>query len=284
MHHMRSVHLIGTWRRWCSVGAAIAATSLLAAAAPTLAATPRQRLLALAGKMRDLRLSSVRAEGDWRVTGKHLTGALKKLRGYSISVDGELAEGPPRANLSLVLDGRALLLRVVEGKAYIEDPSLAAKDNGRPWVSEAISSGPLLGAGAAEGAGLAEVGLRKTAVLLSSAARVKALGESTLEGQVVHGFAATIPASVLERERVTKSVRTVLEQAHDRSSASFEIFIAADGLPLRAVYTLHVGPATVHSQSDITATNFPVTVLAPPVGETITASELEALEADGHFG
>lgn len=255
----------------------------LLAPRPAGAATPRRQLLALTEAMSRLHPTSVRVQGDSMLTGTHLTGPLKKLRGYSISGSGELAEGPTRGTVSFTSKGHAYQLRIVEGTVYVYIPAIAAKDDGRPWVSETVAPEKQSGSDS-EGGSIAEVGLNKAAALLSSATHVRALGAREVDGQETRGFAGTVAPHLLEQDRVSRSVREVLERVRASSSARFETFIAPDGLPVRTLFTLTVGRATLRIESQVTAIDFPLTVLAPPVGETISTSELEALERAGTFG
>jgi hypothetical protein len=110
-------------------------------------------------------------------------------------------------------------------------------------------------------------------------------GTRGLYGQPVAGFALTLAPRLLERgSLLNPNVRKILARVHAPASASAQVFIAADGLPVRSAITLRVGAATIHLDLDIPAIEFPLTVLAPPAAETISAAELEALERDHSFG
>jgi hypothetical protein len=60
---------------------------------------------------------------------------------------------------------------------------------------------------------------------------------------------------------------------------SFEVFIAANGVPVRTSVVLSIGKLRLSVGADVLAIDFPVTIPAPPAAaETIGAAELEQLE------
>ncbi len=263
------------------------APSARAATAAPVAPQPAE-LQALEQRMSEVTVNSERFTGSISVGGK-LPHKLAALGGLKVSFTGEHVLAPPATRVTTKLLGKPLTLLQIGQVLYINEPALARRDGGRPWVkldlagrSKLFSSSPGLGSGtglsgASGGSGQA---FKDDAELLKDASEVHALGASTVDGQAVSGFAGTISAAKLAQGQLPKKALEDLRRERIKLSASVEAFISPSGIPVRLSLTLHLGK-TIHISvlSDTLAINFPVAAVPPPpAAETITAAELAKLE------
>jgi hypothetical protein len=276
-------------------GTLIASAALCASLAPgasAAAATPPPPELApLLQKTSELQLSSERFSGEVTITAKKLPRKLKALGGLKTKVAGELSTSPEAASITETLLGRTISLRLVDKTLYIHDPSIAKHDGGRPWVKESAggSSGGLFGSSTTLGGGSAGSGsgsggatsiprFKTEIALLKASNDVRSLGASTLDGQAVTGFAGSANPKEIEESALSKKLRQAVAKSHVKPAATFEVFLAANGLPVRSHVVLALGAVKLNVTTDVLAINFPVAAIpAPPAAETITAAELKKI-------
>jgi hypothetical protein len=274
----------------------VAAACLGACAFPGVASTqaalplPPQppELQALAQHMSELTVSSQRLTAKERIGGK-LPRKLSALKGLSEEVSGEESISPPFANATSKIAGRTTTLLQIGNTLYTHDPSIARIDGGRPWVAQSLtgkagqfSAKPRLG-GSTLGAGgslLNPTPFKSDAELIKQGTDVRALGPSTIDGQATVGFAGVVTARRLAESALPKKQVARLRRKHIKLKATFEAFIAANGVPVRMNIVLSIGKVRLIAGEDVLAIDFPVTVPAPPpAAETIGAAELEKIEA-----
>ncbi|HUA75434.1 MAG TPA: hypothetical protein VL988_11800 [Solirubrobacteraceae bacterium] len=259
-----------------------------ALAAPAPAPQPAE-LQTLEQRMSELTVNSQRFTGSVAIGGK-LPHKLAALRGLRLSYSGEQVLAPPATRVTTKLFGKPLTLLQIGDTLYVDEPALARHDGGRPWVKQDLTgkdklfgSNPGLGSGTGlsrPGAGASGQAFKGVAELLEKASAVQALGPSTVEGQPVVGFAGTIGAQQLAEGQLPKKAIAELRRKHIKLSASLQVFIAANGVPVRTNLLLRIGKA-IHLDvaADVLAVNFPVAAVPPPpAAETITAVELAKLE------
>ncbi|HST33936.1 MAG TPA: hypothetical protein VLJ80_10520 [Solirubrobacteraceae bacterium] len=256
------------------------------AALPPPAQPPE--LQALEQHMSELTVSSQRLTGKESIGGK-LPRKLAPLKGLSTEFSGEESIAPAFANVTLKLAGRSVTLLQLGSTLYTHDPSIARIDGGRPWVMESLTgkrgqfgSKPSLGTSGVGGGGtlLNPTPFKSDAELIKEGTNVHALGASTVDGQATVGFAGVVTARRLAESALSKKQVARLHREHVKLKASFEVFIAANGVPVRMKVVLAIGKVRVNVSADVLAIDFPVTVPAPPpAAETIGAAELEKIEA-----
>jgi hypothetical protein len=185
---------------------------------------------------------------------------------------------------------RKVTERVIGKRLYVDIPSLARSDGGRPWVrsEERLLAKPH---GANEGEPLAAVfaalspalaptpqpgehgtfiGLAEDLAAAQSVHEVASLTPLTVDGQPVTAFTAIIPvASLLARYASPERLKQLLASARpDEKTVALEVFIAPSGLPVRTTV-----------QEDVLGLEVPVLVMPPPADRTITQARLEKLES-----
>ncbi len=274
-------------------GAALGAASLFAYAAVPAAAdtgsgaspssgTPAaaEELAPLVQKMEALSVTSSRVSGEVTLSG-HLPRKLLALKEQTATFTGEESTFPPAATITETALGKTLTVRLVNGKAYLEDPALAARDGGKPWVQvdshevgalQSVQNGTALSGSLGSYKGVAS--------LLKGVTAVSALGASTLNGQSVTGFSGTITPTKIEEPNLPAGLRTRIRKLNLKLSGTVEAFIAADGLPVRTVFELGIGDVHMKVTDNVLAVDEAiVAVTAPAASETITASQEHALLA-----
>jgi hypothetical protein len=287
MHSTRAAKLCSSARRL--PGTALLAAGLAVFAASASAATPPAQpaeLQALEQHMSELTVTSERVSGKETIGGKlpHKLAAPKSL---STEFSGEQSLSPEFANVTVKIAGRSLTVLQLGQTLYTHDPSIAAHDGGRPWVAESLSakdglfgSSPNLGGGGGGGsAAPSPTPFKSNAELLKAGSEVRVLGASTVDGQATVGFAGTLTAGHLAESVFSKKQLAKLKHEHLKLKGSFEVFIAANGVPVHTGIVLSIGKLRIGTSADVLAIDFPVTVPAPPpAAETISAAELEKLE------
>jgi len=261
-----------------------------AAAAQAALPPPAQppELQALEQHMSELTVTSQRLTAKDTIGGK-LPRKLAALKGVSEELSGEESIAPAFANATLKLAGRSVTLLQIGNTLYTHDPSIARIDGGRPWVMESLAgkpaefgSKPRLGGSALGGGGslLNPTPFKSDAELIKQGTAIRALGASTIDGQAAVGFAGTVTARRLAEGELSKKQVARLRRKHIKLKATFEAFIAANGVPVRMNIVLSIGKVRLIATEDVLAIDFPVTVLPPPpAAETIGAAELEKIEA-----
>jgi hypothetical protein len=256
-------------------------------AALPLPAQPPE-LQALEQHMSELTVTSQRLTAKESIGGK-LPRKLAALKGLSEEVSGEESISPPFASNTSKIAGRTVALLQIGNTLYTHDPSIARIDGGRPWVMESLTgkagqfgAKPRLGGSALGGGGslLNPTPFKSDAELIKQGTDVRALGSSTIDGQSTVGFAGTVTARRLAESALSKKQVAKLGRKHIKLKATFEAFVAANGVPVRMNIVLSIGKVRLIASEDVLAIDFPVTVPAPPpAAETIAAAELEKIEA-----
>jgi hypothetical protein len=191
--------------------------------------------------------------------------------------------------------------RLIGRSLFVDIPSLARTDGGRPWVRSeerfvAKPQGggdgePLAAVFAALSPALAPVpqpgahgtfaGLSEDLSFAQSIHEVASLTPLTVDGQPVSGFTASIPvASLLAHQVSPKQLRQLLAAARpDEKTVALEVFIAPSGLPVRTTVELGAGEEGTAIQEDVLGLEVPVHVAPPPADRTITQARLDKLES-----
>jgi hypothetical protein len=287
----------------CAFGLALTASASAAVAgaprsgAVRLTATPQGStvlpadLVTLEQKMGELRVTSLRFSAKTSIAVPHgegkILGLLKLLLGGGIS--GEETTSPPAGNVVLSLFGHPLTFRAVGSTTYFYLRALAAKDHGRPWVklgpggfAELITvngkhvKAPKIAEPKIGEPALAEPpfeGLRKA---LAASKEVRELGPGTLYGQPVTSFLAVLEPEQLKREHLASAARLGVQAPPP--TATLEVSLAQDGLPVRTVITEHDQGTVISVALEVPAINFPLVIEPPPASQTITMRELRKLE------
>jgi hypothetical protein len=263
-------------------GCLAAAAPLLALAAPAPAApAPPAELSSVEQKMSELQVSSARLAGKIELVGRKLPSKLSALRSLTVSFSGEESTSPPAATVTETTLGKSITVMEVGQALYLRDPAIAKLDGGKPWVQASVSSTGLAGGSLGLGAaGNQSHPFSGEATLLRSATGVRSLGPGTVDGQSVTGFAGSVSPAKLAEGQIPAKLQASLRRLRYKLTGSFEVFVAADGEPVRTVARIGIGPIAMRVSLDVLATDFPVApVAAPPASETITAAEARTLLA-----
>jgi hypothetical protein len=286
------IKLMAAKRRTVSLctGALIAGAALCASspAASAAAQAPPPELAPLLQKTSELEISSERFSGELAITGKKVPSKLKALGGLKVKVAGEEGTSPEAAAITETSLGTTISLRLVNHAIYIRDASIAKHDGGRPWVQEStgastglFGSHTTLGSGSGGSSGASSSSRFKTEIALLKASNdVRSLGAGTIDGQAVTGFAGTANPKEIEESSLPAKLRAEIVKSHIKPSATFEVFIAANGLPVHSHVVLALRGVKLNVTEDVLAIDFPVAAIAPPpAAETITAAQLKKLLA-----
>jgi hypothetical protein len=261
------------------------ASRALAAAGPTPLAPPPE-LAPLLQKTSELELSSERFSGEVTITGKKLPRKLKALGGLKQKITGELSTSPQAASITETTLGRTISAKVIGNTIYIHASAIAKLDGGRPWVAESLNSSggsfgssPTLGGGSGGSSGSGSTDRFKTETALLKASKdVRSLGASTIDGQAVTGFAGSADPKEIEQSTLPARLRAEVVKSHIKPAATFEVFLAANGLPVRSQVVLALGAIKLNRTEDVLAIDFPVAAIAPPpAAETITGAQLKKI-------
>jgi hypothetical protein len=251
------------------------------------AAAPPPELAPLLQETSQLQISSERFSGEVSIVPKKLPAKLKGLGALNLKLSGEASTSPAAAAVTTTVLDQSISLRLVDETIYVHEAALGKLDGGRPWVKfDHKSSGKLFGSnpGLDSNSGLGSSGGQGShfeiqTALLKASKDVRSLGSSTVDGQAVTGFAGTVDPKQVEESQLSAKLRRELLKAHVKPAATFEVFIAANGLPVHSKIVLALGRAKLTVTADVLAINFPVVpIAAPPASETITTAELEKLE------
>lgn len=274
----------------CLAGLSGAAPAVAASAPAPVAAVLPAELVPLEQKMTELTVTSERFTLKTATYGLHLPGGLAQLLDLDESVTGETTTSPDAAELSGGLFGPTATERVVGGVLYVDVPGLGSRDAGRPWIKfSSVGLKELLGSHAGlPAAGNGADGYGELVKEINGASAVTESGPAIIEGQAVTGFSATLRPSELTKASATEKKLSKSELKLERKlkikppkeTGKLEVFIAADGVPVRTIVTIDVDKFVTTATVDVLAINFPLVVEAPPPGETVTLAELKRLEQD----
>jgi hypothetical protein len=271
----------------------IAPAALLATAAPAArAATVPPALLMLEHKLAQLKVSSLRFSLEVVITGAESAKPAKPL--VFIAADGEAGQSPLRAQVDATTVGRHQSIRTIGGVRYEYRPHLARRDGGRPWVYSKLSPSARaedsvqrtfsalvkvpINAALSQHASLAEV--------LAQAQSVEEVGPTTVDGQQVTQFNATLdsgqgsssPQGGLAELLTDNPPANDPAQPAPARTATLELFMASSGLPVRTRVTVTSGGSSLVADADIPAIDIPVHVVAPPARATISSARLKRIE------
>jgi len=215
---------------------------------------------------------------------------------------GEASDSPAQVLVNASLFGLiSTQTRVLGDTVYRYQPNAARIDNGRPWVRSPRRPG-----GETQGldpSGVLESDLGGTQGTFSKlietfngAQGIVESGPATVDNLRVTEFDATLdPTTFLaklkpqakEPQHPLKSLFELGEGEGGKAHASppgpppafkLELFIAPNGLPVRARFTFTAEGASLGIRLDTEAINVPVTVTPPPASETIDAAQLKRIE------
>ena len=252
-------------------------------------------LLALAQKMEGLSVTSERFRLRTAISaarGAHVPReVLRFLQVFNIDLAGEAANSSRSFKFTFL--GHTFTLRVVGGRTYLYEPSIAKRDGGRPWVNLGRRGlGALLGGGATTPApGSAGSGsFKKLAGLLRHATSAQELGPGMVDGQAITGFRMTLDESALEEGRPAGPAkpRPITERiglaaaAQPSRGITLETMIAPSGLPVETRIEIASEGISFGLLDDVYAINFPLSLRAPPKRQTIGLAALRRLGRRHH--
>ncbi len=200
----------------------------------------------------------------------------------------EVGIEPPLASVRTVGGLGGEQLRLVDGEVYEFLPFLDRFDRRHPWLKLSRARYEHLeGAQAASGlmhqAGADAAPYASLAAEIDASEDFRELGPSEVNGQAVLGFAMTPQPSSTQRQAGFTAQEEAELQADLRrlgkSTSTLEVFIAADGLPVRTRASIGSERLAWLSGTDVTAINFPLVVVAPPAKQTISYRALRRIEA-----
>jgi hypothetical protein len=218
-----------------------------------------------------------------------------------IAGTGEASDSPPQATVSGGLFGLATeQVRVIGETTYHRQQEAASIDGGRPWVRSARKAGEAKGldpGGILENDQSGKQGtFSKLVEELNGALAIEESGPVTVDGQRVIEFDATLdPAPfVAQLQSHSKQPAHPLNSLFQLPSVGgpnskpqppapppslkLELFLAPNGLPVRARITFVAEGATIAVMVDTLAINIPVHVVAPPARQTIDEASLKRIE------
>jgi hypothetical protein len=269
-----------------AVADATGAQAPAAVPAPATKPTVPPDLQALEQKMLALQLTSERFSATVSVAEKpvvkgplHTPGPLfgrsSAVAEPLSTITGEISFAPPTAGvIHESFLGIKVEARQIGSQLYIHEPFYAHLTHGRTWVQQPDAtlqqeSSGLGGAGSSDGAA-------KLVTALGAASKVEELGPETADGLQATAFKATVDSARLGM--LSHSQGSLLRKLL-KPSATLEVLIAEDGLPVRTRITLrfrHDGGELI-TQSDVLAVNVPVVVTPPAASETISEAQLKRL-------
>ncbi|HEY2216387.1 MAG TPA: hypothetical protein VGH21_02760, partial [Solirubrobacteraceae bacterium] len=214
---------------------------------------------------------------------------------------GEASDAPPQATFTGGLVGLGeVQARVIGDTTYRYEQNAASIDGGRPWVRAASK--------ASEGDGLDPGGIlendqsgkqgtfSKLIEELGTATSIEESGPVTVDDQRVTEFDATLDPAPFLAKLQTQSKQSahplnspfqLPSVGGSRSkppppsappSLKLELFIAPNGLPVRARITLAAEGTIISVRVDTLAINVPVHVQAPAARQTIDEASLKRIE------
>jgi hypothetical protein len=190
------------------------------------------------------------------------------------TITGEISFTPPAGVIQESFLGIEVEARLIGTTLYIHEPFLAHLTHGRTWVEQPQGTlqqetSGLGGAGSSDGAA-------KLVAAFGAASKVEELGPETADGLQATAFKATVELAHLGT--LSHDQGSLLRKLL-KPSATLEVLIAEDGLPVRTRIALSFrhGGGELITQSDVLAVNVPVVVTPPPAGETIGEARLKRL-------
>ncbi len=225
---------------------------------------------------------------------------------FIIAGDGEASDSPPESAATGGLFGAPEdKTRTIGDTVYSYKRQAGEIDGRRPWVRSQRQAKEEAAPGAdtsLDPGGLlendhpgAQGTFSKLIEQLNGALSIEESGPATVDDQRVIEFDATLdPAPFLaqlkaESKEPTHPLSSPLETApvgHSKAPAKatapptleLEVFIAPNGLPVRARLTFADEGATIAIRVDTLAINIPVNIVPPPARQTIDEAQLKRIE------
>ncbi|HEX8714778.1 MAG TPA: hypothetical protein VF706_04340 [Solirubrobacteraceae bacterium] len=214
---------------------------------------------------------------------------------------GEASDSPAQATVAGGLFGSSEeQVRVIGETTYRYQPAAAEIDGGRPWVSSrrtATQANGLDPGGLLENDQSGKQGtFSKLVEQLNGALAIEESGPVTVDDQRVVEFDATLDPTpfVAKLESQSKQPKHPLSSPFQIPSVGgpgsspkpppppptlkLEVFLAPNGLPVRARSTFAAEGATIAVRLDTLAINIPVHVAQPPARQTIDEPALKRIE------
>jgi hypothetical protein len=278
----------------------VVSVALTFATAPaSAAASLPPELVALEQQMAQLQVNSERFSFQEEIGLSGFLGSSTPLV-LIIAGAGEASDSPPQASaVGGLLGLPEEKTRMIGDTRYSYRSQAAEIDGGRPWVRSQRPAG-------AEAQGLDPGGIlendqagkqgtfSKLIEELNGALNIEQSGPATVDDQRVIEFDATLdPAPFIAQlksraKEPAHPFSSPLETSPVRPKApakpsspptlELEVFIAPNGLPVRARFTFADEGATIALRVDTLAVNIPVSVTAPPAARTIGEAQLERIE------
>ncbi len=214
------------------------------------------------------------------VPGAGPGGATQTLAGtVSMQLQPSLA-----GSFRFSVGGQTLRERIVGTMVYLNLPSIAAHDGGRPWVAFDISA-----ASAATGLDLNQLlqdarnaDPTSTLRLLAAKRLFHETGTSTIAGQRVIGLTGSFtPGNLPSSGQISAKLQAQLKAKLTQLGATREdvtTYLAYSGEPVRIVTTLVTAAhGSITSTVNVHGINIPVVVAAPPAAQTISLAQLKKL-------
>jgi hypothetical protein len=265
--------------------------SLGAAATARGAAVLPPDLVALAQRMAQLQLHSERFSFGIEADGVERGGAPRHVTIAAAVGEARVRDpgGSTEGSLDITLFGRHEVVRFIDHTLYEDRPRIARIDGGRPWVrSRASSANPASAPLEIHSGFLREhpwhAGQGTFASLVADIGEVESaveVGATAVDGQAVTQFDLTFPPAPSGEPLGENSpgFLSASGEAPGAVSLTLELFVAADGLPVRMRTSRMANGFGVAVVADILATEIPVHISAPPVSRTIGKAQLERIEA-----
>lgn len=269
-------------------GAAQATAPTAPAGAPQVSLPPD--LVALEQKAAALRFNTERLTLQLELqVNEDLLGPGSPPLVFLIAGQGQVSVSPAEGSFTLSLFGQTSEVREVAGSLYTFEPSAARIDGGRSWVrskaespASALAVGPV---GLTAGMGGTEGSFAGLLALVGEATSVQETGPAIVDDQPTIEFTAAIdPTKLAGWSKLLASGQggglvKELEGKGAPPTSRLELFLAANGLPLRIRFSIDTNGTTATLTSDTRALEVPVDVHAPPAREVIGASRLKVLQA-----
>lgn len=265
--------------RLAATGALCAAALLVPSAAAEASASVPPELQALIAKMKLLQVSSERFSASVTLHAHKVPKDLEALRALKVNLSGEANLASPQSGIvTTTVLGKPLTFRVIGKTVYTDEPALGRKDGGRPWVKETRKVQPSVTDDSPGVAGSGTAPYAAQATLIEGAKAIKALGPATVDGQPVSRFLLTVDPAKIPGTNLGGKLRAKLRRDHIVPKAQIEYDLTSEGLPIHTAGAIALGKKIrVDFTADVSAIDFPLTVAAPPAGETITTAELLTL-------
>jgi len=180
---------------------------------------------------------------------------------------------PATSEINETVGSQRVVVRQIGHALYLRVPGIARRDGGRPWVR--VSENEVSEQSGVDFAAAPHDLSASFELVNSSAEEVQQVATTTVDGQSTTVFSATVN---LEKFFSTFGVALVHKlQSVGVKNATLELFIAANGLPVRTSVIIGVEGGTIAVTTDVLQINTPVSVHAPAPRTTISEAQLHKL-------